>query len=103
MHVVRIDPIPLDRLAGLFEPERVALLRQKAEEARTLLDGRIVWNVNTTASGGGVAEMLQGLLAYSRGAGVDARWVVMDGNPAFFRLTKRIHNQIGRASCRERV
>jgi trehalose synthase len=36
--------------------------------------------------------MLQTLLGYSRGAGVDTRWVVMAGDPDFFRLTKRMHN-----------
>ena len=44
-------------------------------EARELFAGRVVWHVNSTARGGGVAEMLQSLLAYARGAGVDARWV----------------------------
>src|SRR5690606_24316280 len=57
-----------------------------------LLDGHVVWNVNATASGGGVAEMLTAMLAYGRGAGIDTRWLVLDGNPRFFRITKRLHN-----------
>ena len=36
--------------------------------------------------------MLVSLLAYARGAGIDARWVVIEGNEDFFVLTKRIHN-----------
>jgi len=48
--------------------------------------------VNSTMRGG--AEMLASLAAYARGAGVDSRWVVMRGNPDFFRLTKRIHNML---------
>jgi trehalose synthase len=36
--------------------------------------------------------MLQTLLGYSRSAGVDARWLVMAGDPEFFRMTKRMHN-----------
>ena len=59
---------------------------------REVFDGRVVWNVNSTARGGGVAEMLVSLLAYARGAGIDARWVVIAGNEDFFVLTKRIHN-----------
>jgi trehalose synthase len=55
---------------------------------------RVVWNVNSTAAGGGVAEMLISLLAYAHGAGVDARWEVVSGNDAFFRVTKRIHNNL---------
>jgi trehalose synthase len=51
-----------------------------------------VLNVNSTATGGGVAEMLQTLLAYGRGAGLDIRWLVIRGDPDFFEITKRIHN-----------
>ena len=53
-----------------------------------------MWCVNSTAQGGGVAEMLASLLAYTSSVGVDSRWVVINGNPAFFRLTKRIHNRL---------
>jgi trehalose synthase len=59
---------------------------------REILQGRTVWNVNSTAAGGGVAEMLRSLMAYARGAGIDARWVVVPGTPAFFQVTKRLHN-----------
>ena len=65
-----------------------------AARARALLAGRVVWNVNATAHGGGVAEMLQTLLAYARGAGVDARWLVLDADAAFFAITKRVHNAL---------
>ena len=65
-----------------------------AEATQAALGGRAVLNVNSTATGGGVAEMLQTLLAYARGAGVDARWLVIDGDPDFFAITKRIHNAL---------
>jgi trehalose synthase len=61
---------------------------------RSRLGQRVVWNVNSTSRGGGVAEMLQSLIAYARGAGIDIRWLVIQGNPEFFKVTKRIHNQI---------
>ena len=92
MREVRIDPVSLNRLARLLDAERAGRLNSNVALARRILDGRVVWNVNATASGGGVAEMLTTLLAYSRGAGVDTRWVVLDGNPRFFRITKRLHN-----------
>jgi trehalose synthase len=38
--------------------------------------------------------MLISLLAYARGVGVDARWVVIDADDPFFALTKRIHNNL---------
>lgn len=91
---MRIDPVPLDHLANLLPPERAERLRAYADIARTRLDGRILWNVSATATGGGVAEMLHALLGYSLGAGIDARWLVLDGSPDFFRVTKRVHNQL---------
>jgi trehalose synthase len=40
-------------------------------------------NVNSTATGGGVAELLETPLAYTRFAGVDVRWIVVDGDVPF--------------------
>jgi trehalose synthase len=85
-----------------LSPERFrALLADRYEEvdeaiatARDVLKGRVVWHVNSTARGGGVAELLHSLLAYARGAGVDVRWMTISGNPDFFRVTKRIHNRL---------
>jgi trehalose synthase len=92
MREVQVEAIPLDRLMPLLEEERAQRLTAYAARARELLEGRIVWNINATATGGGVAEMLQALLAYGRGAGVDTRWLTLEGTPEFFRTTKRIHN-----------
>jgi len=93
-HEVQVRPAALDRLAGLLTADRAEQFRHTAERARAGLLGRRVVNVNSTATGGGVAELLQTLLAYGRGAGVDARWVVVDGDAAFFDITKRIHNHL---------
>ena len=92
MRHVEIEALSLARLEALLPPERVRAFQEKAAAARRLLAGRIVWSISATAQGGGVAEMLQTLLAYARGAGVDARWLVLRGTPGFFALTKRIHN-----------
>ena len=69
-------------------------VEEAIDAARRLLAGRVIWHVNSTARGGGVAEMLQSLLAYARGAGVDVRWATIGGNEDFFRITKRIHNHL---------
>lgn len=61
------------------------------------MNARAVWNVNTTAAGGGVAEMLRSLVAYARGAGANVRWAVITppaGIEEFFAVTKRIHNML---------
>jgi glycosyltransferase involved in cell wall biosynthesis len=38
--------------------------------------------------------LLRSLLAYCRGLGVDARWLVVSGSQDFFRVTKRLHNAL---------
>lgn len=92
LHEVEVQAIDATRLEPLIGAERMAQFEQAAEVAREALAGNSVLNVNSTGAGGGVAEMLQTLLAYARGAGVDARWLVIEGDPAFFAITKRIHN-----------
>ncbi|HET7691262.1 MAG TPA: hypothetical protein VFK41_12825, partial [Nocardioidaceae bacterium] len=94
MHHVEIEPMPLDRLAALLSPDRADRMAHAAERARAVLGDRTMWHVNSTATGGGVAEMLQALLAYALGAGVDTRWEVLEGTPDFFRITKRLHNRL---------
>jgi trehalose synthase len=94
MRQVDIAPLAFNRLGALIGPDRYEPLLALADEIRHRMDGTVVWNVNATATGGGVAEMLQTLLAYIRGLGVDTRWVVLDGDPEFFANTKRIHNLV---------
>ena len=67
------------------------------EELRLLgerLRGRTVQNINSTAVGGGVAEILNRLLPLLREVGVDARWDVIRGGDAFYAVTKTIHNAL---------
>ena len=91
---VDVRALPLERLESLIGPQRASQFLSTAAAARATLNGRSVLNVNSTASGGGVAELLQTLLAYARGAGVNARWVVIEGDPRFFEITKRLHNHL---------
>ena len=69
-------------------------VEEAVSEAAELFAGRVVWHVNSTARGGGVVELLQSLLGYTRAAGVDARRVVIRPDPDFFAITKRIHNHL---------
>jgi trehalose synthase len=91
---VDVGTLDIERLAELLDPPEADRIRQTAAGAAELLAGRSIWNVNSTARGGGVAELLQTLLAYARGAGVDARWLVIEGDSPFFEVTKRIHNRL---------
>ena len=94
MEEVAVESLSLDRLAAVLPPERRARLAENAERARAGFGSRTVWHVNATAHGGGVAEMLQTLLAYGRGAGIENRWLVLDADPEFFAITKRLHNML---------
>jgi trehalose synthase len=96
-----LEEVPIPAMS----PERFrSLLGDGYEEveeaiatAREVLSGRVIWHINSTARGGGVAEMLHSLLAYARGSGADVRWMTISGNPEFFRVTKRIHNHLHEA------
>jgi len=94
LHQVDVPREPIERFASLLGEERFEAGREHARRFAERMRGRTVWNVNSTAVGGGVAEMLQGLVGYARGADVDVRWAVLEGNPDFFRLTKRLHNAL---------
>jgi trehalose synthase len=73
----------------------VAALRQHAQPVADALRGRTVWTVNSTGQGGGVSEMLPGIVAHLNELGITTEWVVIEAaDPAFFPLTKRIHNLI---------
>src|ERR1700730_16578445 len=91
---VETPTLSLQQFERVITPDQFRRFMAGVEEARQALAGRTIWNVNSTAQGGGVAEMLRSLISYCRGAGLDARWLVIPGNPEFFRVTKRIHNHL---------
>jgi trehalose synthase len=91
---VDVEALDPRRLQALIGSERAERFASNAAAARSLLAGRRVVNVNSTATGGGVAELLQTLLAYVRGLDIDTRWLVIEGDPDFFDITKRIHNHL---------
>jgi len=90
---VSLGPQPISRYAQILGDE-FGRVEAVAEEAADHLAGRVVWNVNSTALGGGVAEMIRAYLPYVLDGGIDARWLVLQEDPAFFVLTKRIHNNL---------
>jgi trehalose synthase len=91
---VPLSPRPLDGLDGLAHEEDLARFEARLADLRPQLAGRTTWHVNSTASGGGVAELLHQLLGYLVAGGVACRWAVIEGDAPFFELTKRIHNRL---------
>jgi trehalose synthase len=58
------------------------------------LRGRAVQHINSTAVGGGVAEILTRLVPLLREVGMDARWDVIRGGETFFAVSKKLHNAL---------
>lgn len=70
-------------------------LHRIGREVAELLGPHHVWMLNSTASGGGVAEMLPRKCSLLGELGVDVRWIVLEpDDPHFFRLTKILHNML---------
>ncbi len=73
----------------------VQSLRDEAQSLLSRLRGRKLWMVNSTANGGGVAEMLPQVVFILNELGLPTEWVVMGTDEQeFFVLTKRLHNMI---------
>lgn len=90
VHVTLADYATVANLVGAVDA-----LEARAGQLVPLLEGRTVWMVNSTAQGGGVAELLPTHVALLRELGVDTRWAVMETDSVdFFAFTKRIHNLI---------
>jgi trehalose synthase len=68
-------------------------IRALEELAKSLRGHRIVM-VNSTAVGGGVAEILQRLVPLLRELGIPTEWEVMPGDERFYEITKKVHNAL---------
>jgi len=58
------------------------------------LRGTVIQNINSTAVGGGVAEILNRMIPLLHDLGVDARWDLIKGGEQFFAVTKKFHNAL---------
>ena len=94
LHEVLVPGTTIAVLEPVIGTERYARLVTTAGRFRDRLGRRTIWNINSTAVGGGVAEMLQVLVGYIAGLDIAVRWTVIGGDPDFFAITKRLHNQI---------
>jgi trehalose synthase len=94
MYIVPVSPRSTDSLDDVLDADDRRRFDTALERQRLLLGGRRLWHVNSTATGGGVAEMLSSLLPYAAGAGIDVRRLVIEGDEDFFEVTKRLHNNL---------
>jgi trehalose synthase len=70
-----------------------ALIDEIQDLARELTGVRVC-QINATAAGGGVAELLGRQVPILRALGVDAEWHLIHGDANFFALTKSFHNAL---------
>jgi trehalose synthase len=82
--------VPLDDYSSVIGAGEVAELRTLARP----LAGRSVVMINSTAVGGGVAEILNRLVPLAEELGINIRWEVMTGGEDFFEVTKSFHNAL---------
>lgn len=80
----------LEDYRGIVSDEIITDLHRRAS---LLLDKHVV-HMNSTAQGGGVAEMLYALVPLMNDVGVDAGWRVLVGDDDFFSVTKKFHNAL---------
>jgi trehalose synthase len=66
----------------------VAQIRELAVPLR----GARVLELSSTATGGGVAELLSSLVPLQRDVGLRVDWQIIPGDAEFFEFTKRLHN-----------
>src|SRR5438477_4284198 len=82
--------IPLDDYAELLGAGEIEELRALASP----LHGRSIQMVNSTAVGGGVAEILTRLVPLAEELDLNIKWEVISGGEDFFEVTKAFHNAL---------
>ena len=87
---VALSRIPLDDYAALLGPAEIEELRALAKPLR----GRSIEMINSTAVGGGVAEILNRLVPLAEELELNIKWDVMSGGEDFFDVTKGFHNAL---------
>jgi trehalose synthase len=76
--------------AGIAPKGDLQLLQKLGDK----LNRRSFLHVNSTRSGGGVAEILQRMVPMLNSLGIVTRWEVLEGDERFFDITKKIHNAL---------
>lgn len=80
----------IDRYEGVAGKNTIDELKMLAG----YLKGKVIQHINSTALGGGVAEILSKITPLMQELGVNAQWDVMKGTADFFDVTKSIHNAL---------
>lgn len=82
--------IELKDFEGIVGEDQIRTVRTLGDK----LKGKSVTHVNSTAFGGGVAEILHSMVPLMQDAGLNVHWEVIRGDLNFFNITKKIHNAL---------
>lgn len=85
-----VTRLPLEDYAELIGAGEIEELRALAKPLR----GRSIEMINSTAVGGGVAEILNRLVPLAEELDLNIKWDVMSGAEDFFDVTKSFHNAL---------
>src|ERR1700746_513911 len=88
--VLTANRIPLENYADVVGAGEIEELRALAKPLR----GRSMEMINSTAVGGGVAEILNRLVPLAEELDLNIKWNVMSGGEDFFEVTKSFHNAL---------
>jgi len=96
---VQVPALSLEQLRAEIDPAAWDRFEDGLRRGAELFDGRRVWNVNSTSSGGGVAEMLWSWVGLARGVGVEDRPHSLRAGPDPDRDRMRGPVEPARAAC----
>jgi len=85
----------LDDYVPIIGEEEAKRLEELAEEFK----GIKILELNSTALGGGVAEMLYSSVPFLNNLGIEDEWKVIKGNAPYYEVTKTIHNSLQGKEC----
>ncbi|MFH1624977.1 MAG: glycosyltransferase [Pseudomonadota bacterium] len=79
---------PLEAYAPILGEEKIERLQKVAQRLKRLK----VLELNASAEGGGVAEMLYSSIPFLNSLGIENEWKIIHGNKDYFETTKSLHN-----------
>ncbi len=85
-----LNEIHIKSYEDIIGAKEVESLKQTAGK----LEGKKWSHVNSTFTGGGVAEMLNSVIPIARGLGLDCIWYCIEASDDFYIVTKKFHNII---------
>lgn len=80
----------IEEYAPIIGQSKIDNLKLLAEK----LAGKQITHFNSTAVGGGVAEILNRMIPLWKELGVETRWDVIKGGGQFYEVTKKFHNAL---------